>query len=49
VHLALAELPVKFFHDRGNSLGGNETVACLRSVVMKPEHASSIDRIMASL
>jgi hypothetical protein len=49
VHLALAELPVKFFHDRGESLRGNETVACLRSVVMKPEHAGSIDRIMASL
>jgi tyrosine decarboxylase / aspartate 1-decarboxylase len=49
VHLALAELPMKFFHDRGNSLGGNETVTCLRSVVMKPEHAGSIDRMMASL
>jgi glutamate/tyrosine decarboxylase-like PLP-dependent enzyme len=49
VHLALAELPVKFFHDRGGSLGGDETVACLRSVVMKPEHASSIDQIVASL
>jgi glutamate/tyrosine decarboxylase-like PLP-dependent enzyme len=49
VHLALAELPVKFFHDRGASLDGNQTVACLRSVVMKPEHANSIDRIVASL
>jgi hypothetical protein len=49
VHLALAELPVKFFPERGKSLSGNETVACLRSVVMKPEHAGSIERILASL
>jgi len=48
LHLALAELPVKFFHDRGGSLGGNETVACLRSVVMKAEHAGWIDHIVAS-
>jgi tyrosine decarboxylase/aspartate 1-decarboxylase len=49
VHLALAELPVNFFHDRGKSLGGSETATCLRSVVMKPEHAGSIERILASL
>jgi glutamate/tyrosine decarboxylase-like PLP-dependent enzyme len=49
VHLALAELPVSFFHDRGKSLCGSETVTCLRSVLMKPEHAGSIDRMMASL
>ena len=49
IHLALAELPVGLFHDRGESLGGNETVTCLRSVVMKPEHADSIERIAGSL
>jgi hypothetical protein len=49
VHLALAELPVNFFHDRGKSLGGSETVTCLRSVVMKPEHAGSIERIVRGL
>ena len=49
VHLALAELPVSFFHERGKSLGGSESVTCLRSVVMKPEHAGSIEHIVASL
>ena len=48
VHLALAELPVKFFHGRGRSLAGDDTVACLRSVVMKPDHAGWMDRIVAS-
>ncbi len=47
VHLALAELPVSFFHDRGKSLGGSETVTCLRSVIMKPEHAGSMERIVS--
>jgi glutamate/tyrosine decarboxylase-like PLP-dependent enzyme len=49
VHLALAELPVTIFDDRGKFLGGGETVTCLRSVVMKPEHAGSIERIVKSL
>ena len=49
VHLALAELPVSFFDERGKSLGGSESVTCLRSVVMKPEHAGSIEHIVASL
>lgn len=49
VHLALAELPVNFFHDSGKSPGGSETVTCLRSVLMKPEHAGAIERIVASL
>ena len=49
VHLALADLPVSFFHDRGKSLLGSETVTCLRSVVMKPEHAGSIERIVRNL
>jgi glutamate/tyrosine decarboxylase-like PLP-dependent enzyme len=45
LHLALAELPASFFsldpairHDR-------DTLTCLRSVLMKPEHLSWIDRI----
>lgn len=49
VHLAIADLPVDFFHDRGKSLGGSATVTCLRSVVMKPEHAGSIARIVKCL
>jgi glutamate/tyrosine decarboxylase-like PLP-dependent enzyme len=42
LHLALAELPRKFF-----GLGGQGTVSSLRSVLMKPEHADWIDRIWA--
>jgi glutamate/tyrosine decarboxylase-like PLP-dependent enzyme len=46
LHLALAELPVAFFdlqsagmeHDR-------ETITCLRSVLMKPEHKEWVGRI----
>ena len=49
MHLALAELPVTLFHDRGKSLSGNETVACLRSVMMKAEHAGWIERVLQSL
>ena len=46
LHLALAEIPVKFFE---RQLGGvrvdRETVRCLRSVMMKPEHEEWIERI----
>jgi hypothetical protein len=48
LHLALAELPPDFFdldgmeRDRG-------TVACLRSVLMKPEHLGWMDRIWGIL
>ncbi len=46
LHLALAALPVKFF---GQPLKGvtpdSETVTCLRSCLMKPEHLDWIDRI----
>lgn len=46
LHLALAEIPVKFFGKQ--LLGANidrETVRCLRSVLMKPEHEEWIERI----
>ncbi len=36
LHLALAELPVRFFNLETDSTATNKTVACLRSVVMKP-------------
>ena len=46
LHLALAEIPVKFF---GTQLPGvkvdREMVRCLRSVLMKPEHEEWIERI----
>jgi tyrosine decarboxylase/aspartate 1-decarboxylase len=46
LHLAVAELPVKFWAE---NLGGmkrdRETLTCLRSVLMKPEHLDWMDRI----
>lgn len=39
LHLALAELPVRLWNDRGLALVEDRaTVTCLRSVLMKPEH-----------
>jgi tyrosine decarboxylase/aspartate 1-decarboxylase len=50
LHLAIAELPARFwrhlaFADRDN--GG--TVACLRSVLMKPEHLAWLDEVILRL
>ena len=46
LHLAVAELPLHFWE---NNLGGmkrdRETLTCLRSVLMKPEHLEWGDRI----
>jgi tyrosine decarboxylase/aspartate 1-decarboxylase len=46
LHLALVELPVEFFDF---SVGGiqkdRETMTCLRSVLMKPEHLAWVDSI----
>jgi glutamate/tyrosine decarboxylase-like PLP-dependent enzyme len=50
LHLALAELPVKFF--QGLSFGrpaAQQTVTALRSVLMKPEHLDWMDRIWVIL
>jgi glutamate/tyrosine decarboxylase-like PLP-dependent enzyme len=44
LHLALAELPIAFFETSGFG-GAAGTVTCLRSVLMKPEHAAWVDRI----
>jgi tyrosine decarboxylase / aspartate 1-decarboxylase len=48
LHLAVAELPAEFF-DLAGIERDRETVTCLRSVLMKPEHAEWIDRIAAIL
>jgi len=45
LHLAMADLPVKFW----KGLGGEGSVTCLRSVLMKPEHLDWIERILAVL
>lgn len=46
LHLAVAELPLHFWE---SNLGGmkrdRETLTCLRSVLMKPEHLVWVDRI----
>ncbi|MFZ1080378.1 MAG: aminotransferase class V-fold PLP-dependent enzyme [Candidatus Kryptoniota bacterium] len=43
LHLALAELPVEFFGSQFEK--DRETVTCLRSVLMKPEHLNWLERI----
>jgi glutamate/tyrosine decarboxylase-like PLP-dependent enzyme len=46
LHLAVADLPVSFFPSLSASVQRDlETVTCLRSVLMKPEHLDWIDRI----
>jgi tyrosine decarboxylase / aspartate 1-decarboxylase len=50
LHLAVAELPAAFW---GENLGAmkrdRETLTCLRSVLMKPEHLEWVDRIWEEL
>jgi len=46
LHLALAELPVEFFDLAAAGMERDrDTITCLRSVLMKPEHLAWIDRI----
>jgi hypothetical protein len=46
LHLALAELPADFFDLAGAGIERDrETITCLRSVLMKPEHGEWLDRI----
>jgi tyrosine decarboxylase/aspartate 1-decarboxylase len=50
LHLALAELPVTFFDvEKLGMKRDRETITCLRSVLMKPEHEAWIDRIWERL
>lgn len=50
LHLALAELPFDFFEPRAHAMERDrETITCLRSVLMKPEHLSWIERIWQTL
>jgi len=44
LHLALAQLPVSLF-DLSGTVVDQETVTCLRSVLMKPEHLDWVDPI----
>jgi glutamate/tyrosine decarboxylase-like PLP-dependent enzyme len=46
LHLAVAELPVSFFNSLESGVRRDcETLTCLRSVLMKPEHLDWIDSI----
>jgi tyrosine decarboxylase/aspartate 1-decarboxylase len=48
LHLALAQLPAKFF-DLGHMKADSDYITCLRSVLMKPEHLEWVDNIWAIL
>jgi glutamate/tyrosine decarboxylase-like PLP-dependent enzyme len=46
LHLALAELPLHFWQENlGAMQRDRETLTCLRSVLMKPEHFDWVERI----
>jgi hypothetical protein len=46
LHLALANLPIEFFRQGHAAMNRDqETVTCLRSVLMKAEHLEWVDRI----
>ncbi|QOY86691.1 pyridoxal phosphate-dependent decarboxylase family protein [Paludibaculum fermentans] len=50
LHLALIHLPVSIFRAAWPDLQADQpTIVCLRSVLMKPEHESWLDRIYAIL
>ena len=51
LHLALVQLPQFWFEPTGalDALGGDSCVTCLRSVLMKPEHETWLDRIWTEL
>ncbi len=50
LHLALAQLPARFFPEAGWTDAGEEArVTCLRSVLMKPEHLAWADEIAQRL
>jgi tyrosine decarboxylase / aspartate 1-decarboxylase len=48
LHLAVAELPVRFWKELRPE-DGRDTVTCLRSVLMKPEHLAWVEPIMQRL
>jgi len=50
LHLALIRLPVEYFPAlSAQQPGARESVLCLRSVLMKPEHLNWLDRILEKL
>jgi len=49
LHLALADLPARFFWPDGGTFGRDATVACLRSVVMKAPPAGWAEAVIKTL
>ncbi len=50
LHLAVAELPARFWTGVAlEGVAGSETVTCLRSVLMKPEHKAWLEPILERL
>src|SRR3989442_2445030 len=50
LHLAVAELPVHFWEENLRGMNRDrETLTCLRSVLMKPEHLDWVEQIWALL
>ncbi len=49
LHLALVQLPGKWFGAAGGAKNEAGTVTCLRSVLMKPEHEAWMDEIWERL
>jgi hypothetical protein len=46
LHLAVAELPIRFWEENlAATKRDRETITCLRSVLIKPEHFDWVDRI----
>ncbi len=50
LHLAVAELPIRFWEENlAATKRDRETITCLRSVLMKPEHSDWVDCIWSLL
>jgi len=50
LHLAVAELPIRFWEENlAATKRDRETITCLRSVLIKPEHFDWVDRIWGLL
>jgi len=49
LHLAVAELPNRFWKDPAAAADSAQTVRCLRSVLMKPEHREWVPQILELL
>ena len=50
LHLAVAELPIRLWEENLRVMKRDrETMTCLRSVLMKPEHLDWVERIWALL